>query len=448
MNIRIGLLRALTLKALAIVRKRERPLSQHLHKLFALLEPETPIALFWHLRDIIESTSRNGFPAKSIRTAHSHRVNGSFGVNVAGYLTGGFGLAEAARCFVLATKLAKIPHALNTVFALNQIANERRYAIQNCRDNPYPINLHCIELGRVPSFFGQMGAQYFRGRKNVGVWFWELPNLPKGLDNCFNRLDEVWTCSDFVARSVSKATSIPVKRVTFPLFVDSAPRAVSKSIFGLRETSFVFLFMFDMLSVFERKNPLSLIRAFKEAFSPAENAFLVIDCINSKWDRESLKRMKSESADHNIIIAKRPNNVSNDSAIAACDCYVSLHRSEGLGIPMAKAMYLKKPVIATAYSGNMDFMNRDNGFLVGYRLVELDRDYGPFERGSVWAEPSISDAADLTRFVFDNKDEAAGIASVGSRDVKRLMDPVTAAREIREGLWKLYTGTGASHYSS
>ena len=54
--------------------------------------------------------------------------------------------------------------------------------------------------------------------------------------------------------------------------------------------------------------------------------------------------------------------------IAACDCYVSLHRSEGLGLTMAEAMALGKPVIATVYSGNLQFMTPENSHLVDYQL--------------------------------------------------------------------------------
>ena len=92
--------------------------------------------------------------------------------------------------------------------------------------------------------------------------------------------------------------------------------------------------------------------------------------------------------------------------IAACNCYVSLHRSEGLGLTIAEAMMLGKPTIATAYSGNLDFMDENNSLLVGYDLVEIESDAGPYEKGHRWAEPSIPEAANAMRWVFDHPEEA------------------------------------------
>lgn len=71
----------------------------------------------------------------------------------------------------------------------------------------------------------------------------------------------------------------------------------------------------------------------------------------------------------------------------SCDCYVSLHRAEGLGLTIAEAMLLGKPVIATAYSGNLDFMDADTSLLVKYNLVELDQDYLPYQKAGIGLTP-------------------------------------------------------------
>jgi len=124
--------------------------------------------------------------------------------------------------------------------------------------------------------------------------------------------------------------------------------------------------------------------------------------------------------------------------LAASDCYVSLHRSEGLGLPMAEAMYLGKPVIATAYGGNMDFMTLNNSLLVKYKLVELERDYGPYEKRAVWAEPDIKHASELMRWAYENIDEAKAVGERGSEDVKQRMNPLMTSREIRARLEQIY----------
>jgi len=117
--------------------------------------------------------------------------------------------------------------------------------------------------------------------------------------------------------------------------------------------------------------------------------------------------------------------------IAACDCYVSLHRSEGLGLSIAEAMYLERPAIATAYGGNLDFMNMNNSLLVRYDLVELERDYSPYEKGSVWAEPDVEHAAKLMRWVYDHPHEARDTGKRASMYVRQSLDPLLASQEIR-----------------
>jgi glycosyltransferase involved in cell wall biosynthesis len=93
--------------------------------------------------------------------------------------------------------------------------------------------------------------------------------------------------------------------------------------------------------------------------------------------------------------------------MAACDCYVSLHRSEGLGLTIAEAMALGKPTIATSYSGNVDFLNETNGYPVGYSLVRVGPHSSPYDPQALWAQPDIGSAADALRAVVEDPAEAA-----------------------------------------
>ena len=113
-----------------------------------------------------------------------------------------------------------------------------------------------------------------------------------------------------------------------------------------------------------------------------------------------------------------------NSLINISDCYVSLHRSEGFGLPLAEAMYLGKPVIATAYSGNMDFMTINNSFPVKYKLVEIEKDVGPYRAGSVWAEPDYYYAAEMMRYVYENKDSSVYIGKIAAHDIKTQFSPL------------------------
>jgi hypothetical protein len=120
-----------------------------------------------------------------------------------------------------------------------------------------------------------------------------------------------------------------------------------------------------------------------------------------------------------ILIDRYMDRQELDGLFETCDAYVSLHRSEGFGVTMAEAMRLAKPTIATGYSGNVDFMNVGNSYLVDYRLIELDRDFGPYPQGSVWADPELDHAAAQMRQVFENREEAI---QKGTRAAAELQD--------------------------
>jgi hypothetical protein len=117
--------------------------------------------------------------------------------------------------------------------------------------------------------------------------------------------------------------------------------------------------------------------------------------------------------------------------IASCDCYISLHRSEGLGLTMGEAMYFGKPVIATAYSGNLDFMTAENSYLVPYSMVEIGSDAAPYPADKEWAEPDLDQAAALMREVFENPQAAAERGARAAADIRRTHSPEAAGEMIK-----------------
>ena len=164
---------------------------------------------------------------------------------------------------------------------------------------------------------------------------------------------------------------------------------------------FLFLFLFDFLSVLQRKNPLGLIEAFTRAFSPDEGPVLVIKSINGSLRASELEQVRMAAAGRpDILVVDRHYSAEEKNALlGACDCYVSLHRSEGLGLTLAEAMALGKPVIATGYSGNLHFMTPDNSYLVDYTLSAVPPACGPYPTTARWAAPDLGHAARLLRMV-------------------------------------------------
>jgi glycosyltransferase involved in cell wall biosynthesis len=268
------------------------------------------------------------------------------------------------------------------------------------------------------------------GVYRVAVWSWELEQLPPDWHDRGRDVDEIWAPTDFIAGAVlplGKPVTTILTPVRLPAF-DPLP----KPYFGLDPGRFAFLFAFDMNSRLPRKNPLALIRAFRMAFKPAEPVDLVIkvspqEQFYPEWWRE----LRSAAADAGVRLIDRSLPRGELFALLnACDAYVSLHRSEGVGLTMAEAMLLGKPTIATGYSGNLDFMTPENSYLVDYERVTIAEDVPPYPKGLVWAEPSVGHAAELMRRVVSRPVEARAVAARGRADAARLFAPEAAGRRM------------------
>ena len=224
-------------------------------------------------------------------------------------------------------------------------------------------------------------------------------------------LDEVWAPSRFVAHALREILEVPVMELTPGVEVGEVI-PFDRALLGVPQSHTLFLFIFDAGSVTERKNPLGLITAFRRAFRSDDKATLVIKAGNLRRHPEEASRLRAAARQAGAIILDQtlPRGELN-GLIQACDCYVSLHRSEGFGLTMAEAMLLGKPVIATGYSGNLEFMDRDNSLLIGYELVPVGRQIGPYSKDLLWAEPSVVEAAEAMRWIHENADEARALGA-------------------------------------
>ncbi len=401
-----------------------------LRKGMKILIHHGPIVLFKRLNNKIH----NKIHAK-ISKAKPSNINEQkheFGINVAGYLSTESGVGEMGRCLAKNAKAAEIPFTVNNFTISPQRKENNTFSELYEESNPYPINIIAVNAEQVPVFYEHKGEDYFKDKYNIGYWAWELPTFPDiWLDN-FKYLDEIWTISNYCAESIRKATDKPVK-VIWPSIKIKRSKKFDRNHFKIPENKFVFLFIFDFYSIFERKNPLTLIKAFKEAFKDNEEILLIIKCSNASINETDFNNMKKECGDHPIrIIDKYLLDDEIYSLISICDCYVSLHRCEGFGLTIAEAMYFGKPVIATNYSSNTDFMNENNSFPVRYDLVKLKKDYPPYKKGNVWAEPETKHVSELMRYVFENKEEAKKIGKNARRDIKKQLSPENIGQIMKQ----------------
>lgn len=339
----------------------------------------------------------------------------SKGFNVSGYLAAGVGLGEAARAIVSAAKATGYPVTEfdSTSYWPSQwrfsAAPESAAAAQPGAKAAHDFNIVCVNADWLPEFAKGMGRSFFASRVTAGVWFWETEELPQSLAGSADLVDEIWAGSRYTRDAIQRATTTPVMVVPIPVQSAPPPPGITRAAAGMPE-GYLFFFSFDMGSVTARKNPIGLVEAYTRAFAPGDGAKLLIKTIRGadsfRSELEELRMAVGGRPDISLIDGYLPLS-QRDALMALCDCYVSLHRSEGLGLTMAEAMSRGKPVIATRYSGNMDFTDEDNSYLVNYSLIPIGSGHNPYPAAQKWADPDLEHAAHLLRYVYENRAEAA-----------------------------------------
>lgn len=365
-----------------------------------------------------------------------------FGANVVGYLDGDLGLGVAARRMVAALEAAGVPVA---TVSYDRTSSRRRGASERVLDAPYLVNLLVITPDQLPYFVADVGPAFFEGHHNVGLWYWETDVMTDRQVSSFRWVDEVWGATRYLCDVFGAYGRVPVHHVPVPLvFDDPAVTPADRDRLGL-DDRFTVLFSFDFLSVAARKNPLGLVDAYRRAFGPADGCRLVLKSINGEVFPDERERLLDAIADRDDIEVWDRYLSSRDrlALVALADCYASLHRSEGLGLTMAEAMALGTPVVATAYSGNLDFMDRSTAMLVPATEVRI----GPghlYPAEGHWADPDLDAAAVCLRSLRDDPEQGAAMAERARGSLARFdlasSGEVAAARlrAVAEGV-----GTGA-----
>lgn len=373
-------------------------------------------------------------------------VRDKIGVCLYGYHSYSFGVADSLRALRETILSSGIPFTLFNIEteAHTKVPDELQKYYSTI--SPYKLNIIHVNADQLPHVYRCIGKKCFETKYNVGVWYWELEdNFP--FDKSFELIDELWAFSDFLYRIYSTRTTKPVVKMYYPFSLNCKYILSSQFVrekYKLAEDDVVFYFSFDFLSCIERKNPDGVIKAFMMAFdNPVKykNVKLIVKSINGKHAPNYIKYLKelSKNDERVIYLDIMLNKEEQVSLINASDCFISLHRSEGLGLGILEAMYLGKCVIATNYGGNVGYTTTSNSLLVDYKLTEVSKDWGPYKRGSKWAEPNLEQAVEYMRWVYYNIEKARELGKKASEDIKEIcnkgkLDVIQRIKHIFESI--------------
>ena len=312
--------------------------------------------------------------------------------------------------------LESIHNCLKDHFTVNKLYWSKNLFDKNKQNN---VNLLISNPDAIIGIFHKFNLSKLYQNINIGVFFWEFPKLPKRWLLLRHWIDEVWVCSDFVKDNF-KGFSKKIHKI--PFAIEPKKKTKTRGYFNLPANKFIFLFVFDFNSNYERKNPEATVQAFKKAFGNSKDVFLVIKSKNGNLNENKQCKNQLISTIQNSTNIKLIDKLYNQgeywSLLHLCNAYISLHRTEGLGLTMVEMMSIAKPVIATNYSGNLEYMNHSNSLLVKYKLIKNDYLKKFYNNNQYCVEPDISHASSLLMKIYKNKKLRSRISKKAFNDMK------------------------------
>ena len=279
-----------------------------------------------------------------------------------------------------------------------------------------------------------------RSHYNICIPYWELQSIPFEWFKTINQFDEIWCASKFMASSLEAITSRPVKNVYPALDWDIEPSNKTRSNFRLPENKFLFFYAADAGSGFGRKNLFGYIDAYIREFKPNEGSCCVckIGYVAQK-SAELIKILGLIKNRKDIVLIQEFLTEEDMAALfKQIDCYVSPHRSEGLGLTILEAMAAAKPVIATPYGGPRDFINAETAFPIEYALTEVKLGNEPYPSGYIWAEPSLDSIRKQMRLVFSSQEEAKRRGQLGKLLVEQMFSYKQTSKIMNVELTRIF----------
>jgi glycosyltransferase involved in cell wall biosynthesis len=289
--------------------------------------------------------------------------------------------------------------------------------------------------------------QFIQSNKyNIAYTTWETDKLPKSWTELCNLVDEVWVPSSW-NKKVFESNGVHRPIYVIPHCVDyKLKKNVTPLSIGLDKDTFVFYSIFQWIA---RKNPIGLLKAYLTEFMPNENVCLALKTyrLNTSIQEKDIIKQDIQNIKNSLALTDFPpirffgDLLSFDQMQAfhkRGDCFVLPHCAEGFGLPLCEAMLYSKPVISTGYGGNLDFMNKENSYLIDYQETPVcNMMFHNYNGHMTWAEPSVSHLKKLMRYVFEHRDEAKAIGLVAHQQIKKQLSWNKISQKIINRLYKI-----------
>jgi glycosyltransferase involved in cell wall biosynthesis len=327
------------------------------------------------------------------------------GIAVAGELSAATGIGEGARVMLRALELIGVQNWAIDVGPAWQPTTKTVLACLPSLPRGVPLIVHA-NAPMLPGSLMRLPRTLVHSRRVIGFWSGELSTLPGEWAIGARSVHEIWIPSQFAARAVEQLQPGRVRVVPHPVaVVPPSPSTLSRQAFGLPDDAVVVLVTFNLASSLERKNPNAAITAFRAAFGDRRDRLLVLKVGHPEhFPAEFASLIEAAGAPNIRIVARELSRADNHALLAAADIVLSLHRSEAFGLVLAEAMLLGKPVVATGWSGNMEYMDHETAALVGYRLVAAQDRRGTYNFANAeWADPDLADAVAHLRRLADDE---------------------------------------------
>ena len=360
-----------------------------------------------------------------------------YGINEYGFFKEENGLGQGTRMYARSIEEAGIPHRFIHLDFLEWLPQDELSFADKLDEKPkYAVNLIHLNPDQWDRASLCFPKRNFDRHYNIGVWLWELETLPKPWLKYLDYVNELWVPSEFVARAVRKETAKPV--LVIPYGMELKSESMDRADFDLPEEAFIALSMFDSHSYVHRKNPMAAIEAFTEAFAGNPDAMLIIKANHPKEEETArLEEQLKAAGVRYRLIRERMSRERLNALIGCCDVFISLHRSEGFGLPVAEAMSLGTAVVATNWSSVTELMNENCACCVGYELVPVGDRYQYVEEGQVWADPDIHEAAGYLKKLYEDLEYRRRIALAGQEHIRQVLSVEKSGEVMKKRLDKI-----------